>query len=248
MKINNCFWETALNSTTCEVQIEETDLFDANKFMQLEKDFQYIVVKAPMNMIEFNYGLAKMGYITCEVQCRISITYSDFDFYNPLVKRIYPYTEFKNITSASDINLLLNNITPNMFSTDRITLDPYFGKETGCKRYKNWITYAFENNQMNFLWFIYKGEKVGFSMYKENAETTEGVLGGLFTQYQAKGLGIITATRHLLHAKKNSMNMKKYITCISSNNQAVLRIYNRLNFQIEKMQYVFIKHTNNTNL
>jgi len=243
MKTIDCYWEKTLNCKTCEILVERNDTYNHNFFLSLENNYQYIVVKVPMNMMEFNYGLAHKGYILCEMQYKISINYNDFNFNDPLIRRITPYASFQEITSEEEFNLLLDKITVNMFSTDRISLDPLFGPTIGCKRYRNWMKNSYETKQSKFLYLLYKGERVGFSMYQEKGDETDGILNGLFTEHQAKGLGSIVASHHIIRASQEGNYLRKYTTSISSNNIPVQHIYNHLHFSTDNMYYVFIKHT-----
>ncbi len=242
MKIIDCYWERdILGCRVAEVIIETSDVLSEKDLNQIE-DYDYVVVKVPMHQVDNNYFLSKKGFALVEVQCKLSKTYKSFDFDDKLIKYLYSDVSFSEIVDRNDFNTLLESITPNMFSTDRITLDPVFGKEKGCLRYKHWMKDAYENDQANFMSILYKNEPVGFSMYKNNDGVIDGILGGIFVKYQSYGIGMLTPTRHFLNAKKSNTPFKKLSTSISSNNEPVWRFYNYLNFKIDQLYYVFIKH------
>lgn len=242
MKLIDCFWELdVLGCRVAEVIIDTTDVLTEKDF-DCVRDFDYVVVKVPMHMVNTNYLLSKMGFALAEVQCKLSKTYKSFDFDDKLIKYLYPDVTFSEITDRGEFDMLLDSITPNMFSTDRITLDPVFGKEKGCQRYKHWMNDAFVNGNANFMSIIYKAEPVGFSMYKTDNGVIDGILGGIFEKYQSYGIGMLTPTRHFLNAKKTNTSFKKLCTSISSNNEPVWKFYNYLNFKIDQLYYVFIKH------
>lgn len=243
MKIVDCFWEVMnIGDKTVEVVIEKDDVYLGETFAKLERDYSYVVVKVPMKMTDYNFGLSESGYVMSEIQCKLSKKYSDFNFNDRLIRMVYDDVDFKEINDEALFNEVIGNITPNMFSTDRITLDPHYGPEIGCQRYKNWLRTAFENNRARFIATYYKGQLAGFSMYKRDGEVVEGILGGNFPSFQSSVLGIVTPTRHFLHAHKNNEPFKKYHTTISSNNVPVWQLYNYLNYKIDQLYYVFVKH------
>lgn len=243
MKVTDCYWEKAnLGSKTAEIEIEQNDVFDSNTIIDIEQQYEYVVIKVPMKMAGYNFGLTKLGYTMTEVQCRLSKEYRDFDFEDRLIQRIMPHISFSKIEDKESFDALVKRITPGMFSTDRISLDPYYGLETAAQRYKNWMTSAFSGGTAQFLSLKYDNNEVGFSMYKQDRDLVEMILGGIFEEYQSRGIGIMTPTRHLLYAKQTGEPLKKVSTAISSNNSPVWKIYNHFNFKIDNLFYVYIKH------
>lgn len=242
MKIVDCVWEKeVLGCRVAEATVLSTDTPEEIELSSLN-DYDYVVVKVPMHMVNTNYLLAKNGFTLAEVQCKLSKTYNSFDFDDKLIRYLYPDVSFCEINDEKGIRSILDSITPNMFSTDRITLDPVFGKEKGCLRYKHWIEDAFFNRNANFMSIFYRDEHVGFSMYSMNNGIIDGILGGVYEKFQSYGIGMLTPTRHFLNAKKNEKPFKKLCTSISSNNEPVWRFYNYLNFKVDQLFYVFIKH------
>ena len=91
---------------------------------------------------------------------------------------------------------------------------------------------------------IFNGEKVGFRLYKVVDGVYHGLLGGIFEEYQGKGLGMLTSLGGYL-CSQNDSNIKKIETKISSNNMEVLKLYNYLDFRIDNIHNVFVKVINN---
>lgn len=243
MKVTDCYWEKAnIDKTTVEIEIEQSDIFDDKALFDFEQHYEYVVVKVPMKMSGFNCGLSKMGYTMSEVQCKLSKEYREFDFEDRLIQRMLPHISFSKIEDKESLCALVNKITPGMFSTDRISLDPYFGLDIAAQRYKNWMSSAFSGGSAQFLSLKYDNNEVGFSMYKQEDGLVEMILGGIFEEFQSRGIGIMTPTRHLLYAKQTGEKLKKVSTTISSNNVPVWKIYNHFNFKVDSLYYVFIKH------
>lgn len=242
MIVTDCYWEKdVLGCQVAEVSINLTDRLTCTDLSPLH-DYNYIVVKVPMQMVESNIVLSNMGYAMVEVQCKLSKVYNSFDFDDKLIRVLYPDVSFSEISEDVEFYSLLDSITPGMFTTDRISLDPSFGREKGCLRYKHWMEDSFKNNTASFMSIKYNDKPIGFSMYKSENGVIEGILGGIFEKFQSEGLGLLTPTRHFLDAHKKGTPFKKYKTSISSNNVAVWRFYNHFNFKIDQLFYVFVKH------
>lgn len=241
MKVIDCFWEQKnIGKRTVEILVENTDRYDRNLIEQLSRGFEYVVVKVPMNRPEFNIGLCDMGFTCIESQMNMGIEVKEFDF--PKVSHLYDDTAFEIVDSQKDFLSVTSHIQTGMFSTDRIAIDPEFGDVIGCRRYINWMTTEYNNKKSQLIKVIYKNEHVGFMLIKTEAETIHLLLNGLYRDYQGKGLGILTPASPMMYTKKASLPIVKEETSISSNNIPVVKLYNRLGFQILRQTYVFIKH------
>ena len=243
MKVINCFWEQKnIGKNTVEVLIEETDRYNKTLMAQVTHDYEYAVIKVPMNMPEFNIGLCDMGFACMESQMNMGISLKTFDFSK--VSHLYDDTVYEIVDSQESFRSVGSHITPGMFSTDRITIDPIFGEAIGCQRYINWITEEYNSKRSQLIKILYKNEHIGFMLVRIKDETIHLLLNGLYKPYQGKGLGILTPASPMMYAKKTFLSIVKEETSISSNNVPVVKLYNRLGFQILQQSYVFIKHFN----
>lgn len=241
MKIVDCKWEEKnINKKTVEITIEGTDVFDCDLLSLHTHDYEYAVVKVPMNMPSFNIGLAEMGYICIETQMNVGISMADFDFSK--VAHLYDDTRYEIVENHHDYLSVVSNIEPGMFSTDRIYIDPCFNDEIGCRRYINWLTSEYESKKSQLVKVIYQDEHVGFMLVRSENDTIDLLLNGLYKPFQGKGLGILTPASPMMFIKKYSLPIKNEITSISSNNIPVVKLYNRLNFKLIQHTYVFVKH------
>ena len=241
MKVFDCFWEQEnLGRKTVEILIERTDSFDEMVLKQLTRGYQYVVVKVPMNMPTFNYGLTGMGFVCVENQMNVGISLKDFDFHK--VIHLLDDTSFQVVEGRCDLDTVLTSIKPGMFSTDRISLDTYFGQDIGCQRYINWIVSEFERGNATLVKMFYKNRHVGFMLFKTNDKTINLLLNGLYNEYQGQGMGLLTPASPMLYVKKSSLDISEELTSISSNNIPVVKLYNRLNFRLVNQTYVFVKH------
>lgn len=244
MKWVDCIWEIeSIGKRTCEITYDGNDDFNISVLKNLIQDFEYIVVKVPVNNSLINMELADMGFSFIETQMNISKRYKDFPFDDRLVKQIYPKAFSRKIEKQQELDDIIKRMTPNMFSTDRIYLDPYFSKGKSCVRYQNWIRSEFEKDTSIITKIIYEGKNVGFGMGRQTEDGTNyGLLGGIYEEYQSEGLGLMTTSIGFIDAHKENKPFKVMRTSISSNNVPVLQFYNYLNFKIDRMVYVFVKH------
>jgi len=244
MKIVDCIWELQnLGEKVVEISIERADYFDAERIKKIIADFDYCVIKVPMNKPEFNFGLSGLGFSMIETQINISKRFKDFSFDDRLVRQIYPKAHLEYINNNKELDEILDKMTPNMFSTDRIYLDSHFSKGQSCERYKNWLRSEFERGASQISKIIYEGRNVGFGMVRELENgTSYGLLGGIFEDYQMEGLGLMTCSIGFINAHKINRPFKVMRTSISSNNTPVLQFYNYLDFKVDSMTYVFVKH------
>ena len=240
MRITDCIWERRnIGESTLEIQVEVGDTFSDRIITEAEKDYEYSVIKVPVNNFDFNLGLTKLGYSIAEMQMSMVVRIKDFPYNHKLIKWVYPYVSFKEAETRIDIEETLSKIQPGMFSTDRISLDPHYGEKVGCKRYLNWIQDELLGERSKLLNIYYKGNNVGFILYR-GVETIKGLLGGIYPQFQNLGLGLLIPSALPLYMKDSAT--KKVIADISSNNKPVWELYETFNYKVSNPQYVFIKH------
>ena len=241
MKIINCIWELAnIGKRTVEIIVEPEDSFQKESIESAIADHEYVVVKVPMNKPEFNLGLSQIGFSCIETQINMKHNVSGFNV--SMVRDFYKYVDFEIVKTEQVFNSVISMISPGMFSTDRISIDPEFGLATGCNRYINWITTEFRNRKSSLIRILYKKEHIGFMLVKIEGDDLILLLNGLYKPYQGKGLGILTPASPLLYIKQEKLKVKSERTSISSNNIPVVKLYNQLLFQIESQSYVFIRH------
>ena len=246
MRKINAVWELEnIGSKALEIVIEKDDCFHECDFNNIPCDYDYIVVKVPTNKTEFNWYLGSRGYTMIESQLQMSINTRDVVFNNRYIQRIIPYVGFDKVESESRLEEILNRITPTMFITDRISLDPYYGPEVGCKRYRQYIQKSFFNKKLELFSISFKEQLVGFAMLNIHGEICSAELGGVFSDVSIPGLGIVALLAPLLHCVGNLENsITMFYANISANNIPVFKIYDYLNFHTENMIYVFVKHFN----
>lgn len=242
MKVIDCYWEKDnINSNVVEIIIDEFDKFDEDTFLRLERDYDYIVVKVPQKEVEFYKSLSQIGYFFVESQIGISKKVKEFDYSDKLVRFIDKGFSSCLVDNENHLHQLLDSIDESMFLTDRITLDPYYGPKIGCNRYKKWITSEYYKGESQIYETRLNNKSVGFMMLKEDGKVLHNMLGGVFSK-NGRGLGLITGCGAFLLIKNKQMNIEIVRSAISSNNMPVMSVCNYLNYNIDSLCYVFVKH------
>ena len=242
MELINCTWELAnLDCRVAELSVQSYDDFNPSMLDKAEKDFDYLVVKADSKDFRLYEALGRLGYQFVEAQFSVQKNIRKFDVSSDkLVQYHLRYFQLEPVVSLDTLNEALLSMTPDMYSTDRIYLDPCFGPGYSLRRYRNWSMTEFQNGSPCFR-MMYCGKCAGLAVLKKEGEVLYGLLAGFYEEYQKMGLGILIPTLPLV--LKDSQCWL-YKTNISSNNLPVIQMYFHHNYNITKIRYVFTKHTN----
>lgn len=241
MQITDCKWELDnLGVTACEVAVEPEDTVGPELLREIA-GYQYQVVKVAPGNIGANIFLEENGFRLMETQIEVELKQKDFPYGDRLFGFLMPDVSFKDVETEEDFEALLKGMTPEMFVSDRIALDPHFGLEMSYRRYRNWMQTAFVNQSASFYWILYKGEPVGFSMYRLKDGIWHGDLGGMYPATD-QGLGLLTASAAFLYMRQRDLKNLKLVSCISSNNTPVISAFNYCHYNFRKFKYVFTKH------
>lgn len=239
MKVVNCTWElTNIGKKTCEVSIVPDEILNKSIIEDLSKEYEYVVVKANSTNAQNFFILSELGFSFIETQLAIQKNISqEAIITDSVLNHFLKNSSLMKIETDEDLHSVLNNMTPNMFTTDRIYLDTHFGAEYSLNRYKNWIKTEFGKNTPLYK-LIYKGSNVGFIMFKSEENAVDALLGGIYEKYQNRGLGILLPLVPYMIQDHPDW----YCTHISSNNMPVWKMYERLHYSITNFEYVFVKH------
>lgn len=239
MTIVDCVWELAnIGKRTCEITLSSDELIEESALRELCAEYEYIVVKIGTTNMYNSLLLGKLGFSFAETQISISKKIVDKanepDF---IVDRYRQNSSLSLIQTEDQLNGIIQKMSSNMFTTDRIYLDPYLGAKYSLQRYSNWMKTEFAKH-IPIYELRYKKNVVGFIMYKRIENVIDALLGGVFENYQNMGLGLLLPLVPYLIPEK----IEWYRTRISSNNLPVWMMYERLHYQITNFEYIFIKH------
>ncbi len=235
MKIVDCFWEDKnLGVKTAEISINQTYAINLSEFKELEKQWDYIVVKCIEPNMETFQQLSCMFYSFIETQITLE---KDL-----VITHIDNSIQIELALTTEDIFFVTERINEGLFNTDRIALDPLFGIRIANTRYINWLLDEIKRGA-KLLNLKKDGEKVGFILLKEDNQTIDVILHGIYKQYQKQHLGSLLAICPTIYVQKFNPNIKHYQTKVSSNNPGILRIMTKYGYMVTDISYVFVKHS-----
>jgi len=236
-------WERRnLERNAFEVELGRDDFRDIRGLLDALNDPRfsgaYVCVKLPTGNLEVLHALEDAGFRFLESQFEL------VDHFNvdELADRLH---QLKLDLDAEVVpkdkaqwQRVLSRITPGMFLTDRIALDPLFGPEIACKRYVNWCWDLYENPDSQMTVYKCQGLEIAFNLlvYDNKRGTNDGVLGGVFEEFQDGGFGAAVVLDEIGRRK-----FGKRKTHVSSNNLPVLRLHQRCGRIMTNEVYVLRK-------
>lgn len=244
MKVTDCVWEVKnLGKRTVEIEVRPDDVLGEELFEAIDSEFDYHVFKVAPENVQANDVLCRRGYSLIETQIGLEMRRADFGFItgDSLARYLFKDLDFEDIKRPDQFEQVTSRISTDMFKTDRIALDPVFGVDFSRKRYVNWMTTEFHNQTSLFYQMGYRGDSVGFSMFRIRNGIFYGILGGIYSDI-SQGLGLLTACAGAKYIEMNGLDIKKTQTAVSSNNPPIIQVYNHCHFNFKNFTHVFIKH------
>lgn len=249
MKIVDAFWEKRnLDRKVLEVTLDKRDLRNPDGVMAALADDgrfsgAYVVVKLPTGNLSLLHRLEDAGFRFLETQFSVSRSIENYELPSGLKGMVEP-CELREVPKtveawrkASDL------ITPEMFHTDRVALDPLFSLEDSCRRYRNWIMDLVDKPDSHLLLAHYPGleDPVGISLdrYSEGDRVFHALLGGAFPGTGVKGAGISMQHSGFLFARQLGCTWWETVVC--SNNAPIVRVDSEFGYVVDKMAYVLRK-------
>ena len=241
MNIVSAYWEKEnLDLNVAEVHFENGELIHRDSLCVLD-EYDYIVANVPVMNNKLIHQLENDGYRFLESILSLELfglsTYkvpSIFDIYTSSIESI-------RVTDEETINNIYNEIDNNIFTTDRVSIDPMLGVEYAAKRFKNWIRNSLLESDKSYLYVVrFDAKLIGFFLLQEHDKNLfTSVVAGLFNNYINSGLGGAVLVAPVLEAKK--LGGKKIVTRNSLNNTESLKFHLELGYKLNKGNYVFRK-------
>lgn len=242
MKIVDAYWDTRSLGCKCgEIDFDGNESTDEIvEALNSASVFDYLVIKIPVNHLEIQEIVQNKDFHFCESSFEITMKLSEARS-TRMIDRISKDIHLERANSTTKLKIY-EEILKGTFETDRISLDPAFGKKIAAKRYINWIEDELKKSGSLYHIF-YKDEEVGFFSYKETIPGIEAwaFLAGIYEEFKTSGLGV----SFLLDSTRKyalSRNCKRIRTFVSSNNLPILRAHIAYGFNIKSIKNVFTKH------
>ena len=150
MKIIDCPWELAnLDCRVAEISVAADEVIDKIQIQELESKYDYLVLKVQAGAMKNNIVAAELGFELADTQMFLLKAKRDWHLDQDLLtSRLMQQLSVERITTEEDFEELMSLITEDMYSTDRIYLDPEFGPKYSERRYKNWTRTEWERGAL----------------------------------------------------------------------------------------------------
>lgn len=229
-----------LGVSSCEIVLDKNDTIE--EFQKLDSNIseEYRVLKISTNIPHLLFGLAKLGYIYVETQIILSLKKVDFcpiAVINPSYKKIQ-WEEFYNPENVEQLAFIKDG---NTFLTDRIAIDPAFGRKIAGQRYFNWFQDICRKGGSIVLAKVDE-HIIGCTSVEINDEKVCYLaLGGMMASpFEEAYYACIDAMERYAFDKLGARRLE---LAVSSNNLPILRLDEKKGYHVKGMCYVYIKHT-----
>ena len=243
MNIIDAFWEKKnIGVETVEVVCNGKETGN-----ELEKELNkisvpYSVLKIPAGNYELLAAGQGCGYSVIELTFKL-IGNVNIVKLPAVYNRFAPYLRVEPATDEIKEKVLNEIAGGEIFSTDRIAIDPVFSKEIAGRRYYNWCSDAI-NKGASLEIAYYKEEPIAFNInaQPDDKRVCDGLLGGVFAEALDRGLGFLVLYTEVESCKR--LGGKAVVSTVSSNNLPILKLHIQYGFEIREVNYVMIKHRN----
>ncbi len=242
MQLINAEWEKRNIGVSCqELCIEASDSTEEiYNFVKYKLSANYQVIKLPVTQPNLIIPIQELGFNFIEIiyECIHNLEMPEL---NRINQRIVDNVKVLE-ADKSQIVFIYSAIQPGLFISDRVSIDPTFGQQASAKRYAGWIEDLAQKPRTKFYLLWLKNDLIGFYVLDLSKKYCDGVIGGMFNNRGAAGLGFLLNYFQLLTAK--SLGFSELRSYFSSNNNAIFKINSELKYKIIPKHYVFISHRN----
>lgn len=247
MKIIDAYWDTrSLQKRTAEVVVEKGDrLKEVSSALEGLHGYEYIVVKTEVGQQDLSSLLAQRGFTFAECSLEVLLNLRMYEM-PELARRHAGDIRYRRATDDSK-GIIYKQIGKDIFDTDRVALDRCFPKGISAIRYRNWIEDELSRGS-DLYHVFFRDEEVGFFVMKETIPGVEAnpFLASLYDGFKSSGLGMnVVVGVEIEEAKRRGM--RRLRTHVSSNNVAVLNLYEFMGYHVSHVQNVFTKHAEPSN-
>ena len=240
MKVIDAFWEKRnLGVDAISFQIDKEDSLD--EIVRLinddKREYQTAIIDPTRSDVLLE--LQNHGFKFMECTLSLSAT-ADKVVIPETLKRFQSHMEYRP-ASENEIEMIKGIIKDgDVFKTDKISLDPFFGIKKAGIRYSFWIDDLLKTGNTLFV-ITYKDEVIGFEVAKLSGDTVEAYLGGMLPSKIGRMLGAAMYVPSTTYWKEHGAKILTAV--VSSNNPPILKIHESFGLIITDWKYVLIRHS-----
>ncbi|TQR53059.1 hypothetical protein [Campylobacter troglodytis] len=233
MRIINASWERRnFDMDAYEIQIDKEDLLEFETVLEKihKQNFKnaYVVIKLPVGNLKALHALEDEGFRFLETQLHFKEHFKAKNS-KPRIKGKLSKERLEKDKEAWEG--VISKISPGMFDSDRVSLDPALSQEIACKRYQNWCRDLFYDKHTYMMLGKLDDEVYGFCLCKEDEQGINALLVGVFPKFKHLKLG-----QYLLDDLRGTR-----LTTTSSNNPAAFKVYQKSGLIVQEQNYVLRK-------
>lgn len=240
MKIVEATWERRnFGRDVWEVTLAREDVADVEKTLAALRDDRfagaYVCVKMPVGNLKMLHALEDDGFRFLETQLSLMDKFKADDMLE-LCEKANERIEFRTVEKDEAAwERVIAKVVPEMFDTDRVSLDPELGPEIACTRYRNWMRDLRKDPKSELTVMLLDGKEIAFGLDIIDGSARQGILGGSFPEFKDTGYGAVVI------AGSKSSSALRLRTAVSSNNPKVLRVHQNCGRVVYKEMYVLRK-------
>lgn len=201
--------------------------------------YDYQICRVPVGRMDIMYLLQAHGFSFAETSIELSADLKKLEL--PSVYARYIEAMDYHPASETELQLIQDSILSGVFDTDKISLDPYFGKKQAGIRFANWNMQEVEAGRASAYVVTMHDEPIGFFVDKTVSDKVDySLLAALYDKEKNSGVGFSVLYFPMLQSKLDGK--RRITTGVSSNNPDSVRMHLELGYKIKEMNYVLIKH------
>lgn len=201
--------------------------------------YNYQVSRVPVGRMDIVYLLQQNGFLFSETSIELSADLKKLEL--PRVYSRYIELMDYHLASDSELQFIEEAILSGIFDTDKISLDPYFGKKQAGVRFANWNRQEIVAGKARAYVVTLNDDAIGFFVVKMISDKVDySLLAALYDKEKNSGIGFSVLYFPMLQSKR--ARKRRITTGVSSNNPDSVRMHLELGYKIKEMNYVLIKH------
>ena len=240
MRIIDAKWEKrnlGVECTEFEIASEE-NIAEVEDIIQTYKT-EYQIAKVPVGNVGMQLMLQNYGFQFYETNLQLERKIGASESLPRIYSRFEKDITFRDATDEEIARILEEVAQGDMFTTDKVALDPYFSQELSGRRYSLWARDILDAGAKTVVG-LYKGKVASFTIYEIKDRYFLAFIGGMLSGYRDMGLGFIPLYVTAKHISQAGGGLLR--TGVSSNNPAILRLQLSFGAHIRSMTNIFVKH------
>ena len=239
MKVVDAFWEKrnlGVAAVSFHIGAEDT-LNEVLPIIKTNKTaYQTAIVDPSRSEIMLELQINGFTFIECSLSLEASADGIDVP---KTLRRFLPQMSYRPATDVEIQSIKSAVESGELFTTDKISLDPFFGVKKAGIRYSFWIDDLIKTGKTVYA-ITFKDTVIAFEIAGFSEGTVEYYLGGMLPSVYSRMMGALISAPGNVYWKEQGASL--FRTSVSSNNMAILKIHQSYGFKIVKCKYVLVKH------